>query len=87
MIVAEKNGGCAYSKVNREKIENVKEILNKFINNDFKHMEKNVKNIENSVANIDKKQDKRPTWISALLVVILTNLVVGLVLAQILQAK
>ena len=74
------NGVCAYGKVHREKIQNVKDMLHKFITNDFKHLEVDVKSLV-------KNQNKRPTWFGAALVVILTNLVVGLSLAQILQAK
>ncbi len=70
------NGGCAYGKVNRVMIQNVKEILEKFIGNDFKHLEVDVKSLV-------KNQNKRPTWFGAALVVILTNLVIILAAAQI----
>lgn len=78
------NSGCSYGKVNRVLIENMKEGFERFVDNDFEHLVGDMKETKKSVSNIEKKQNKRPTWLTAIIIVGLTNLVVGLALAQIL---
>lgn len=67
------NKGCAYGKVTRERVDNFIKLFEDFKNNDFHSLVKDV-----------EKLGKRPSWITAAIIIILTNLVVGLALAQIL---
>lgn len=71
--MAGENKGCAYGKVTRERVDNFIKLFEDFKDNDFAHLEKNV-----------EKLGKRPSWITAVIMIILSNLVVGLALAQIL---
>jgi len=65
--------GCPYGKVTRERLDNFIDIFKDFRDNDFAHLEKNV-----------EKLGKRPSWITTVIMIILSNLVVGLTLAQLL---
>jgi len=65
--------GCAYGKVTRERVDNFIKLFEDFKNNDFAHLEKNV-----------EKLAKRPSWVTTAIMIILTNLVVALTLAQLL---
>lgn len=73
MIGMAENKGCAYGKVTRERVDNFIKLFEDFKNNDFVHLEKSV-----------EKLGKRPSWITTVIMIILSNLVVGLALAQIL---
>lgn len=75
--------GCSFGKVTRERLNNYEKTFDKFLRNDFRHLELDVKETKESVASIDKKQNKRPSWLTAAIIIGLTNLVVGLALAQI----
>ena len=68
-----KSNGCAFGRENRVMIENIVEMFKDFKDNDFAHLAEDV-----------KKLAKRPSWVTMAIVIILTNLVVGLGLAQIL---
>ncbi len=67
------NKGCAYGQVNRERINHFVKSFEKFRDNDFYHLAKDVKKLGN-----------RPSWLTAGIMIALTNLVVGLALARIL---
>jgi len=71
--MAGENKGCAYGKVTRERVDNFIKLFEDFKKNEFFHLAKDVKRI-----------GKRPSWVTAAIIIILTNLVVGLSLAQIL---
>jgi len=67
------NKGCAYGKVTRERLDNFIDIFKDFRDNDFAHLAKDVKRL-----------GKRPSWITTAIMIILSNLVVALTLAQLL---
>jgi len=67
------NKGCAYGKVTRERVDNFIKLFEDFKNNDFDHLVQDV-----------KKLGKRPSWITTVIMIILSNLVVALTLAQLL---
>ena len=71
--MAGENKGCAYGKVTRERVDNFIRLFEDFKNNDFHSLAKDV-----------EKLGKRPSWITTAIMIILSNLVVGLTLAQIL---
>lgn len=71
--MAGENKGCAYGKVTRERVDNFIKLFEDFKNNDFHSLAKDV-----------EKLGKRPSWVTAAIIIILTNLVVGLGLAQLL---
>lgn len=70
--------------MSRERIDNYEKTFDKFLNNDFRHLELDVKETKESVGNIEKKQNKRPTWLTTVIIIGLTNITIGLALAQIL---
>jgi len=72
-MTGKENRGCAYGKVTRERVDNFIKLFEDFRDNDFAHLEKNV-----------EKLGKRPSWITTAIMIILSNLVVALTLAQIL---
>lgn len=65
--------GCDFGKVTRERLDNFIDIFKDFRDNDFVHLAEDV-----------KKLGKRPSWVTTVIMIILSNLVVGLTLAQIL---
>lgn len=69
----EENKGCAYGKVTRERLDNFVDIFKSFRDNDFAHLVEDV-----------EKLGKRPSWLVTAILIILTNITVGLALAQIL---
>lgn len=71
-----KDAGCAYGKVTRERVDNFIELFNDFKKNDFAHLTEAVEKI-----------GKRPSWLIAIVIIILTNITVGLALAQILGKR
>lgn len=72
-MAGNENKGCAYGKVTRERVDNFIKLFEDFKDNDFHSLAKDV-----------EKLGKRPSWITTVIMIILSNLVVGLALAQIL---
>jgi len=68
------NGGCAYGKITRERLDNFIDIFKDFRDNDFAHLEKNV-----------EKLGKRPSWITTAVIIILTNITTALAIAQLIN--
>jgi len=62
----------AFCKVTRERVDNFIKLFNDFRKNDFAHLAEDVEKI-----------GKRPSWLIAIVIIILTNITVGLTLAQI----
>lgn len=73
MVGMVENKGCAYGKVTRERVDNFIKLFEDFKKNDFDHLAKDVERLA-----------KRPSWITAVIMIILSNLVVALTLAQLL---
>lgn len=71
-MVADKNKGCAYGKVTRERVDNFIKMFEDFKKNDFHSLAKDVKSM-----------GKRPTWLVTIIITGLTTLVVGLAIMQI----
>lgn len=65
--------GCSFGKITRERLNNFIGIFEEFRDNDFKHLADDV-----------KKTASRPSWTVTALIIILSNLAVGLGLARIL---
>ena len=65
--------GCTFGHVTRERVDNFVEAFEKFRDNEFLHLAKDV-----------KKLGKRPSWVTTAVLIILSNLVVALTLAQLL---
>lgn len=65
------NQGCAYGKVNREKVLNLEKSFHEFRTNDFKSLQKAVENIRDTLL-------KRVPWVVTVVITILTSLCVGL---------
>ena len=72
-MTGNENKGCAYGKVTRERVDNFIKIFEDFRDNDFHSLVKDV-----------EKLGKRPSWLVTVVLIILTNMTVGLALAQIL---
>jgi len=72
-MAGKENKGCAYGKVTRERVDNFIKLFEDFKNNDFFHLAKDVERL-----------GKRPSWITTAIMIILSNLVVALTLAQLL---
>ena len=66
-----KNTGCAYGKVNREKVLNLEKSFHEFRTNDFRSLQKAVENIRDNLL-------KRVPWVVTVVITILTSLCVGL---------
>lgn len=65
--------GCSFGKITRERLNNFISVFEDFRDNDFKHLAEDV-----------KKTASRPSWMVTALIIILSNLAVGLGLARIL---
>ena len=65
--------GCGYGYITRERVDNFIKLFEDFKDNDFFHLVKDV-----------KKLGKRPSWVTTAVLIILSNLVVALTLAQLL---
>ena len=72
-VDSDKKEPSAYCRVTRERVDNFIKLFEDFKKNEFSHLAKDV-----------KKLGKRPSWITTVIVIALTNLVVGLTLAQLL---
>lgn len=73
MGMEQSKNGCSFGKITRERIDNFIKNFEDFKNNEFKHLADDV-----------KKTANRPSWTVTALIIILSNLVVGLSLARIL---
>ena len=73
MEVEDKDKGCSYGYVTRERLDNFIEIFEKFRDNDF-----------HDLAEDSKKAASRPSWVVTAVIVILSNLTVALGLARLL---
>jgi len=74
-----KNGnnknGCAYGKVTRTMLLALEEKFDKFYSNDFKEVKNGIKEIQ------DKINNPRPSWVTTVVIVILSNTCTALVAA------
>jgi len=67
--------GCAYGKVTRTMLLALEEKFDKFYSNDFKEVKNGIKEIQ------DKINNPRPSWVTTVVIVILSNTCTALIAA------